>query len=180
MPNVFCRNVILEFKGAYFLPINSSFKDLYKGGFLFGPELTVQLFDTKRWYGFASIEYFKKKGQDLGLADSTKLKLLPVAVGLKYFVPIVERADFYFGFGFQAANIRTKSRRVFVTEKRSKWGFGALGKIGTYIHVRPNFLVDLFLDYSFIRSNNFYGHTVSHSKSNVSSAIFGVALCCQF
>lgn len=173
---LFCRDVILEFKGAYFLPTNPVFKDLYKGSALYGPELTVQLCENKNWYAFASIDYFKQKGRFLSRADSTNLKLLSLAVGIKYFVPIYHCINFYLGLGFRLVYVRTKNRRAFVVSKNSEWGYGGIVKLGTDIHLPKNFLLNLFIDYSFVWANNFYGHTVSCSKSNMSGAIFGVGL----
>lgn len=177
---LFCRDVILEFKGAYFLPVDSLFKECYKGSALFGPELTVQLCKNKNWYAFASIDYFQKRARRLSRCDSTKLKLLPLAAGIKYFVPIRERANFYFGLGFQPVYIRTKNRRACVVSKKSQWGFGGIGKVGAYIDLTHNFLLDLFIDYSFIRTDNLYGPTVAQSKSNLSTVIFGGALGYRF
>src|SRR3990172_11764211 len=108
-PSLFCRDVILEFKGAYFLPTSSRFRDCYKGGALYGPELTVQLCHNKHWYGFASVDYFQKKARSLSICDSTKLILVPLAIGAKYFVPIKDWMHLYLGLGFQPVYIKTKS-----------------------------------------------------------------------
>jgi len=176
------RDVILEFKGAYFLPTNSRFKDCYKGSALYGPELTVQLKENKNWYGFASLDYYKQKGRFLSRCDSTKLRLLPLAIGVKYFIPIRDRANFYFGLGFQPVYINQKSRRAFVTSKKTFWGYGGIGKIGAYIDLPRNFLLDLFIDYSFVwtSKNNFYGNTLIPSRTNLSGAIFGAGLGYRF
>lgn len=179
-PALVARDVILEFKGAYALPTNSSFRDCYKGTALFGPELTFQLVNNRNWYGFASLDYLSKKGKRLSICDSTKLKQLPLAVGLKYFVPIRDRADFYFGLGFQPIHLRTKSTRGCVVEKHGQWGFGGIAKMGTYINLPRNFVVDFFVDYSFAWTDNIYGHTVAHSKSNIGKAIFGTSLGYRF
>lgn len=178
--SLFCRDVILEFKGAYFLPTNSTFRDQFKGSALYGPELTVQLKNDKNWYAFASIDYYKQKGKFLSIADSTKLKLLPLAIGIKYFVPIRDRANFYLGLGFQPVHVRKKISRAFVVSKNSTWGLGGIGKLGMYINAPCNFVFDFFFDYSFVWANNFYGPTVSRSKSNVNGAIFGAALGYRF
>ena len=179
---ILCRDIILECKGAYFLPTNGTFRDNYKGSALYGPELTVQLWNDKKWYGFASIDYFQKKGRFLQLSDSKKLKMLPLAIGLKYFVPIFDRANFYIGLGFQPVYLRIKSRRACVTSKQTRWAFGGVGKMGLYIHVSHHFLLDLFFDYSFSKTSktNFYGHTMLPSQANINGAIFGAGLGYRF
>lgn len=83
--SLFARDKILEFKGAYFLPTDSRFKDCYKGSALYGPEFTFQLREHKNWYTFVSIDYFKQTGRLLSTCDSNTVRLLPLAVGIKYF-----------------------------------------------------------------------------------------------
>ncbi len=176
------RDVILELKGAYFLPTDSMFKDCYKGSVLWGPELTVQLKKNKHWYAFASLDYYRQKGRFLSLCDSTTLRLLPLAFGIKYFVPIRNRANIYLGLGFQPEYVNKKSRRGFVTSKRTLWGFGGIAKAGAYIDLFHNFLLDLFIDYSFVwtKKTNLYGNTVTPSRTNLSGAIFGAGLGYRF
>lgn len=178
--NTYCRDVILEFKGAYLLPTNSLFKECYKGSALYGPELTVQLKDGNNWYAFASIDYFQKNGRCLRRCDSTKLQLLPLAVGIKHFFPVSDRVNLYAGLGFQPTYIRTKSSRACVVAKKSQWGFGGIGKVGAYIDITHNFLFDLFIDYSAIRTDNLYGPTVDSCRVIVSAALFGGGLGYRF
>lgn len=177
------RNVILEFKGAYFLSTNSSFRDIYgSSGALFGPELTVQLCNEKNWYAFMSVDYLKKKGHTPCLCDPTTVRLIPLAFGLKYFLPAYhEHADFYLGLGFEPANLRTKNCSQGLTTKQSQWGFGGIGKFGAYCYMPCNYVLDIFVDYSFLRvgSNDCVcqGSTCVQSvKANVSGAIFGIGL----
>lgn len=182
MLSMFSKDMILEFKGSYFLPTSSRFKECYKGSVLFGPEFTFQLRENKNWYAFISLEYFKQKGRFLSLCDSTTLRLLPLTAGIKYFLPIHTYANFYFGFGFQSEYIHQKSRRALITSKKTWWGFGGRGKIGSYIKLPHNFIIDLFFDYSFVwtSKNNFYGHTAIPVRTNGSGAIFGAALGYRF
>ncbi len=180
---IFCRDVILEFKGACFVPTNHTFRNAYThAGALYGPELTVQLLNDKPWYAFASADYFQKKGKDLGLADSTKLRMLPLALGMKYFFTITDRTNLYVGLGFEPAYVHTKSSHGCVTSKTSQWCFGGIGKVGAYIDLKRNFVLDLFFDYSFLRTKkeHFYGPTRTASKASLSGAIFGAGLGYKF
>lgn len=175
------RDVILEFKAAYFLPTSSVFKQIYRhGGVLYGPELTVQLCDNKNWYGFASVDYFQKKGHSLGLSDATKVSLLPLGIGLKYFAPIVcDCADFYLGLGFQPVHVHTKNCSGSVVTKQSRWGFGGIAKAGAYWHLPHNFVLDFFIDYSFVKvgcKKSCQSSTTISRKADVSGAIFGIGL----
>lgn len=177
------RDTILEFKGAYFLPTNHTFKDIFhNGGALYGPELTVQLCDDKPWYAFASIDYFQKKGRSIGLSDRTKVSLLPLAIGIKYVVPLLcDCVDLYAGLGFQAERVHTKNDSPFVIPELTRWGFGGIAKIGTYCYLPHNFVIDFFIDYSFVqthRGNDAQAPTgpIVPLKAHVSGAIFGIGL----
>ncbi len=177
-----CRDYMVEFKGGYFLPVSSTFRQAYGGGGFLGSELNVQLCNNANWYMFTSVDYFKKKGRNLSIADSITLRLIPLALGAKYFVPISDRTNFYLGLGFQAAHIKKTSKRACVTTKDTQWSLGAIGKTGFYIDLKRNFVLDLFFDYSFIRTrkNNFYGPTQFLSQVNIHGPIFGAGLGYRF
>jgi len=177
------RDVIVEFKGAYFLPTNCMFKQAYhKGGVLWGPELTVQLCNKKNWYGFASVDYIKKDGRCLSVADSNTLRLVPLGLGVKYVKSVRDWLEWYLGLGFQPEYVSIKSRRGCVTSKKTQWAFGGIAKAGTYMMLGEHFLLDLFVDYSFVwtKRSNFYGPTITCCKANLSAAIFGAGLGYRF
>lgn len=116
---------------------------------MYGPELTFQLCDNSCWYGFASVDFFHKKGHSIGLSTPTKVSLLPVGLGLKYFMPLCDEwADFYIGLGFQPVHVRTRALSAFVPQQ-NKWALGGIAKVGAYIDLSCNFVLDLFIDYSF-------------------------------
>lgn len=180
---LFCRDILLEFKGAYFLPTNSTFRDAYKGTGAFGPEFTVQFRNESNWYGFLGLDYFKVKGKHLKVADSTTVRFLPLVFGLKYFMPFCcDRADFYLGLGAQAVHIKKKLERACVIQKDKFWSGGFRAKMGAYINLKCNFLLDLFADYSFLRTKkmHFYGPTTTCCKANLSGLMLGLGLTYRF
>jgi hypothetical protein len=145
------RDIILEFKGAYFRSTDCRFKQIYnKGGALYGPEVTFRLCECKPWYGFASIDYLAKRGHSIGLCSPTKARMLPLALGVKYIKP-VRCADLYAGLGFQAVNLRTSNCTPDIAIKTSKWGYGGIAKLGAYFDLCRDFVLDLFVDYSFVK-----------------------------
>lgn len=181
------RDVTLEFKAAYFLPTDCVFKQIYNNGSaLYGPEVTFQFCNNKNWYGFASVDYFQKKGNSIGLCDCTKVSLLPLGLGLKYFVPaFCDRANFYLGLGFQPTHVRTENCVNGISTEQSRWGFGGIAKAGTYWYLPHNFVVDLFVDYSFAKvgcKNNCKLSTekMISRKADVSGAVFGIGLGYRF
>lgn len=181
------RDVLLEFKGAYFKPTGNRFKHIYKGGALFGPELTVQLLEcSDRWYGFFSIDYYRKNGHSIGLDTPTKVSLLPIGIGVKYFIPPCwcDNADFYLGLGFQPVRVHTHDFSPFVIPKITKWAMGGIAKAGVYVNFSCNFFLDLFIDYSFARASSKLTAAptgpVIPLKSSVSGVIFGAGLGFRF
>ena len=72
----------------------------------------------------------------------------------------------------------------FVIARQTKWVFGGIAKAGAYIDLSCNFVLDLFIDYSF-------AHVSSHNanapagpivplKSSISGAIFGAGFGYRF
>ncbi len=180
MGTLTARDILLEFKAAYFKPTGYRFKHIYKGGALYGPELTVQLSEcNEHWYGFLSVDYLSKKGLSIGLGTPTKVSLLPIGIGVKYFMPSCwfDNTDFYIGLGFQPIRVHTHDLSAFVIPKITKWGFGGIAKVGAYINFSCNFFLDLFIDYSFARVKSKLALAptgpVVPLKSSVSGAIFG-------
>ena len=187
------KNILLEFNGSYFLPTNSTFKKIYHGGALFGPELTMQLFDDKQLYVFTGINYFQKKGKSIGLCYPTTVKLIPFVFGLKYLLPtFYNHVDFYAGLGFQAVSARIKNctptgpNNQFITSSSaSEWGFGGILKMGAYFHLPRNFFIHTFIGYSFVRVGNnncacLNANGSTPTKTNISGAIFGAVLGYRF
>lgn len=182
IPMLYSRDTLLEFKVAGFVPTHQPFKDIYHNAVLFGPEVTFQFADCSPWYGFASVDFLHKKGKSIGLCDPTTLNLVALGLGIKYFIPLVcDRVDFYLGLGFQPVYVQTKNNSEFVVEKLSRWGFGGIAKVGTYVYLPHNLFLDFFIDYSFAKvgcnSNNCdAAHETIFTKANVSGAIFGAGL----
>jgi len=180
---VSARDVILEFKLAYFRPTGACFRQIYgHSAALYGPEVTVQLCDNNsHWYGFASVDYLSKSGRSIGLCDKTKVSLLPLAVGIKCFAPSpCKKADFYLGAGIQPTRVHTRDCSADVNPRQTSWSVGGIFKAGAYLYAPHCVVIDLFVDYSVVRArgkNNCCGSsTVIPLKANVGGAIFGVGL----
>lgn len=179
--SIFSRDILVEFKGAGFVPTDCTVRDIYgHGAALFGPEATVQLCHNKRWYGFANIDFLTKRGHSIGLCEPTRMQLVPLAFGIKYFTPFCY-GDFYLGLGFQAANLITINCSNFVAQNTSKWGFGGIAKLGAYIDLPRCFFIDLFIDYSFVKIKcDRCSDSVVLPKVNLSGVILGAGLGYRF
>lgn len=179
------RDVIVEFKAAYFHSTDSCFKAIYgNGAALFGPEVTFSICSNNNWYGFASVDYLKKDGKSVGLCNSTTVRMVPLAFGLKYFESVC-CADVYAGLGFQPTHLKTTNCSPYVVQHASQWCLGGIAKVGAYIDLRCNFVLDLFLDYSFVKAGcpelcqPAFG-TLVPLKANISGVIFGAGIGYRF
>ena len=177
------HDILLEFKGAYFLSTSKVFREIYNnGGCLFGPEVTFKLMDCL--YGFASIDYLTKSGHSIGLCDYTRVNLLPLGIGLKYMESCCDNVQLYVGLGFQPVRLQTKNCSPFVIQNQKKWGFGGIAKIGAYVDLPCHFLLDFFIDYSFVKvkcgpDQSCTGY-VEPRKANLSGVVFGAGLGYRF
>ena len=177
-----CRDALLEFKAAAFIPTNDCVKDIYGHvGALYGPEITIQLCDESNWYGFASADFLSKNGHSIGLCTPTKMSIIPLGFGLKYFVPFCY-GDFYVGLGFQPLHLKTINCSPNVPQTISKWGVGGIAKLGTYFNLPHNLFIDFFVDYSFVNvdcSTCLLG-VVTPMKVSMNGAIIGLGLGYRF
>ena len=179
------HDVIVEFKAAYFRATDSCFRAIYgNGAALFGPEVTFSLCGDSDWYGFASVDYLKKSGHSVGLCDPTTVRMVPLAFGLKYFKP-VGCADLYAGLGFQPTHLKTNNCSPTVVQQTSQWCLGGIAKFGAYVDVRCNFVLDFFVDYSFVKAGcpklcPSISASLISLKANLSGVIFGVGFGYRF
>jgi hypothetical protein len=174
----YIKDIIIEFKAADFQPVNCTFNTIYHGGSLFGPEVTFRIF--RDLYGFASVDYFTKNGCSIGLNSPTHVDFMPLGIGLKYLACVSEHASLYVGIGFTPTLLQTKNCSPYVVQKTSRWGFGGIAKFGAFIDLSHNFLLDLFIDYSFVNvkstcAQSATGYVQPHT-AHLSGAIFGVGL----
>ena len=178
------HDVLLEFKAAYFHPMDHLFRTIYGGGALFGPEITWGLW--RKLYGFVSYDYFTKNGTSIGLSHLTNVDFMALGVGIKLMNNVGDHARFYAGLGFQPLYLRTYNCSPYVQKKTKKWGFGGIAKFGVYVALPHEVLLDFFIDYSFVkvkargagRARN--GGYVQKTKADISGFIFGASVGYEF
>ncbi len=146
--SMYGRDCILEFKGAYFRPTSHLFKKIYRGGAIYGPEVTVEI--CNNWYGFFSADFFNKRGRSIGLHTPTKVNIVDIGIGLKYFVPFCY-GDFYVGLGALPTRLHTHDESPYVIQYRTKWACGGIAKVGAYFDLPHCFTLDIFFNYSFVK-----------------------------
>lgn len=176
----FCdRDIFVEIKGSGFFPTSHLFKKIYHSSGMIGGELTVNIYDS--FYGWASIDWLSKSGRSLIGDSKTKVSYLPIAFGLKYFLPFCY-GDWYVGVGALAGRIHTHDFSPLVAPYYTKWGWGAIAKLGVLFDISCSFFLDLFLNYSAVNahSSNTFGGTVVPHTVKVHGVILGAGLGYRF
>lgn len=174
------RDILVEFKTAYFSSSESRVKKIYgTGAVMYGPEVSFKLCGDRNWYGFAAVNYLSKNGRSIGFCNKTSMQLVPISLGLKYFIPVCW-GDWYAGLGFQALNLTTKNCSQFVNKCTSKWGFGGVAKVGALFNLSCDWFLDFFIDYNFIKIGREACCKTVPLKVNLDGALFGAGLGYRF
>lgn len=132
--------VSLTFKGGFFWPSATVFREAYKNGSVFGGEVAVPL--TGGLHLWAGADYFGKNGLLPISLEETKVRIIPVYLGLRY----------HFGksavrpyLGAAAASFLFKEENPLGSVSES--GFGFLGQAGLLIKIGGPFAFDLHANY---------------------------------
>lgn len=147
--NLFARDILVEFKPSYFIPQDSTMRDIYSHGFAYSLEGSVQA--KNNIYGWTSVSYFEKSGKSQGGNDSTKVTIVPIALGIKYIytIPNPGNIHVYLGGGVTASYFHVENDYPSIIEKHSSWGGGLILKSGLLVDLTKFLFFDLFVDYSY-------------------------------
>lgn len=141
---------------SYFSPASPDIRKTYGDAFVnYQIELTRSVFCD--WEVWLDLDYYTKGGHFHHRQDSTRLQVIPLSLGVKYYVHLCRDIDWYVGGGgsYTCANLHNHSD---CTKKNmTKWGFGGVFKTGIKYYWNDNLYIDLFLDY-------FYQHFRLHHK----------------
>jgi len=186
------RDVLLEFKPSYFLPQEKVMRDIYSGGVFYNVETTVQA--RNNIYAWGSLGYFGKSGRSIGGDDYTKIKIVPIGIGLKYFYTIPycyctktgeicpENLHVYIGAGVTANYLNLKNEYPYVIERHSDWGPGLMAKSGLIVDMTKFLFLDLFIDYSYawFSYTETMDEKVIRHNVNIGGGYFGLGLGWRF
>lgn len=171
-----CDNLSVEGRVGFFIPLGKRFRSIYSEvECLWGLEANYELCDCLA--GWFSVSYLGDRGRSLGLSNPTRVSLVPVAAGLKYFIPC-ECAKFYLGGGFQYTRLHTMDDSPFVIHKVNHWDWGLMAKAGAIVPVSDSFYLDFFTDYSYLMMDfrkTKHGAVYRH-RPNLSSVNFGIGI----
>ena len=132
--------ISLTFKGGQFWPSDGVFREVYKGGTVFGGELAKPLMGGLHLW--AGAEYFGKSGLLPVSEEVTKVRIIPVYLGLRcHFGKSAVRPY----LGVAAAYFLFKEENPLGSVSES--GFGYLGQAGLLVKVAGPVSFDLYGNY---------------------------------
>lgn len=171
--------IYIEGKIGGFVPLSHKFQKIYsRVEFLGGFEATYALTDAiSAW---ASVSYVWDHGSSRGLHYSSKMSLIPLGFGLKYFLPSC-CGNIYVGGGAQYTRLHTHDDSPYVIRHVNQWGWGAIAKVGKLICFSNRFFVDLFAEYSYLNMSFHKSHheTVHRHDADLSSLTVGLGIAYQ-
>jgi outer membrane protein W len=167
-------DVMVEGKAGGFFPSNKHFRKNYGNSGIYGGEVTIPF--SLGCFGenlgcdgladglalFVSADYYSRKGrrhhtnEDTHHKNRNRFRIVPVAVGVKYFFPMpcfmdCLDMDLYAAIGAQwnicnfRDGIRQDGHRC---KSRSKTAFGGVYKLGSIIKLPCNWFLDVFVSYA--------------------------------
>ena len=132
----------IEVKGGYFFPSDSYFKEIYGEGITYGAEIGANLLP---WAGlWAGGDYFSGRGKMTFTGEDTRLQIIPVYGGIKFFLPNSNLSP-YIGGGIGYFMFQESTPVADVNDG----DIGYIGQIGVLVKVWDRFFLDIKGSYTF-------------------------------
>jgi hypothetical protein len=177
--NLYSWDILAEGKAGYFYPSDNRFRKIYDGNGIYGGEISASIYD--KLYAWGSADYFTAHGRSIGGHNRTRVTLIPISFGLKYFYP-VSCVDLYLGAGFTRTLLETHDQSPFVIKHVRNWDWGGIVKWGGIINLDHGFFVDLFTNYSFQKTDfkRKDGLVIYRHTADISGWTFGAGVGYRF
>ena len=134
----------VEGKIGYLYPTDHATRQNSSGNAIYSLEGNIQVY--RQLYAWSSIGYYYGSGDTTNGDIKTNLKIMPIGVGLKYFLP-VSYFDLYVGAGVLPTYVQSTTHSPYFKQKIDKWACGGVVKGGVLINITCSFYIDLFVDY---------------------------------
>ena len=147
---------IIEGRVAYFIPSSSLLANIYENGWInYGLQATyllpIKLPSTNKLGVYSSFNYLQSSGYSLGGGQYSRIRILPLTVGLKYLYAFClnkVEVDAYAALGARYNWINIHNRSDYVVQDVNPNGFGGVGEVGVLAIFQKYFLINAFMDYS--------------------------------
>jgi len=154
----YSNGIILEFRPSYFYPISKEIREAFHNGGI-NYQITGQFplyYGKDAWLQginvWAAVDYFSRDGRTSGLNNKTKLRIIPLTLGLKFFFPplgTVAPVNFYLGTGMKYFFVHNYTDSDFVKRNIDVNGMGGVVETGFTTTVVEHLVFDVFGSYSF-------------------------------
>jgi hypothetical protein len=147
-------STVVEARVSYFGFFSRKLRQMFDNG---GANYTINVAIPVYcgWNIWGAVDYFTKHGNIIHLDASTRITIVPLTLGLKYFYSFSPCIDVYGGLGMRYFFVQTKnsasasplSRRV------NRSGLGGVLEVGALYHLTDCFVIDVFANASTKRLN---------------------------
>lgn len=137
----------LQFRVGAFFPQSHLFREIYdKAGPCYELEANVKIRNNYSFW--ANVDWFSKDGHSLGLHNRTRIRIVNLGLGGKYFFKSCCFSGItpYVGLGACIGGVWIRNHSHFVDDA-SKAIFGLIGKTGLYYSICGRYFIDAFVDY---------------------------------
>lgn len=135
-----------EFRVAYFSPESKRVRKIYSSNLIdYQVEISKNL--CPNWSIWLDVDYLSKNGRSEPLHDSTRIWLIPIALGVNYQFWCRNGWNAYVGAGGNYTCLRMHDHSEYVKEHISKWNFGGTFKLGIKKVFCNGITLNFFCDY---------------------------------
>jgi outer membrane protein W len=172
-----------SFRVAGYIPLNKRVKKIYSNTWS-----DFQLEFNKNICQNLSVwingQYTANNGESYGYSEApTKIRLIPVSIGLKYNYEIVPCLNIYLGAGAAYSWLYIRDDYEYVHEHTHKQAWGGLFKLGFQYNISECFFAEVFSDYLLQRfkfSGSDSSPYVERRDANMDAVIVGAGVGIHF
>lgn len=140
---IYSADFQIKAKTDYFIPVDKTFREIYKNRIMYGGEISFGLSKTIQiWAGAMR---YSSEGKLTVTKERTRITLIPLEAGLS--VNIYEKqgkSNFYFGTGIRYYLYKEENPIVLIKDK----SLGVTGRMGINIKIMQRFVIDIHVNYS--------------------------------
>ncbi len=140
---------LAEFKMGYFRFSDKSLRHIYDEGLL-DLQLVSSFCVWKPLYLYLAGEYIGAEGRSIEGHYRTKIRIVPISLGLQYIQPITYDFKYYLTLGPRLFYFHQKNHAPGVASQ-NKWGCGGFVNTGFMYYLSEHIIVDFFGEYSYKR-----------------------------
>jgi hypothetical protein len=126
---------------------------------------------------YAAVDYLRRRGLFLEAEEKTFITEIPVSFGIKPFVELSSKSQYFLALGPQYIYVHQHTRSATGDRNTSDHGFGGFLKTGFTFFPISHLVIDAFLEYTFGWADlNFSEEDVSFRTVQIGTIAFGAGL----